>query len=83
VRDQLARELGQLQRQARLAGTETRTQARLAEPVQQIIRAAEELHADLIVTGHAVPRRFMRRFAVFTATSRLIANARCAALVIR
>ena len=83
AQDELAAQLARLERRARLAGIEVLTQARFGDPVQEIIRAAEEGHADLIVTSCAADRRFIRRFAVPRATSRLIAKARCAVLVIR
>ncbi len=80
--DQLAGQIAQLQRRARLAGVEMSALIRLGDPVHETLCAAQELRADLIVAGCAA-RKLWPHFLLPTATARLIAMAHCAVLVVR
>jgi nucleotide-binding universal stress UspA family protein len=45
--EDLSRQLAQLQKRAQFAGVESTVMIRLGPPAQQIVRAAQEWHADL------------------------------------
>jgi nucleotide-binding universal stress UspA family protein len=52
ARSHLNSELGKLRAQACSSGVQPSLQVRVGHPAEQIIAAAEEWNADLIVTGH-------------------------------
>ncbi len=55
---------------------------RIGHPAEQIIAAAEEWNADLIVTGHRGKGLF-ERWLLGSVSRLVIAYARCAVIVIR
>jgi nucleotide-binding universal stress UspA family protein len=78
----LEERIAQLERRAQFAGTPTTAMVRIGHPVQEIIRAAREWHADLIVTayrGHfpLVPRPWD------SMSNRVRAQAPCAVVIVR
>jgi nucleotide-binding universal stress UspA family protein len=75
-------EFARLRSLASAAGLSPATKLRVGHPAEQIIAAADEWQADLIVTGHRGQGLFERWF--LGSISRLvIAYARCAVLVMR
>jgi nucleotide-binding universal stress UspA family protein len=78
----LGTQLEALQKRARFVGVESTVMIRLGHPAQQIVRAAQEWHADLIVTG----RRGGGSLAHWlrgSISKRILATAPCAVLVVR
>jgi nucleotide-binding universal stress UspA family protein len=76
-------ELGKLLAQARAAGgVAPAVHIRVGHPAEQIIAAAEDWGADLIVTGHR-GRGLFERWLLGSVSRVVIAYARCAVLVIR
>jgi nucleotide-binding universal stress UspA family protein len=67
---------------AGIAGVQPQTDVRVGHPAEQIIAAAEQWHADLIVTGHRGQGMF-ERWLLGSVSRLVIAYARCAVLVIR
>jgi nucleotide-binding universal stress UspA family protein len=64
------------------AGVRLQTAIRVGHPAEQIIAAADEWQADLIVTGHRGQGLF-ERWLLGSVSRLVIAYARCAVLVIR
>jgi nucleotide-binding universal stress UspA family protein len=76
-------ELGKLSAQASAAGGPSPVlHIRVGHPAEQIIAAAEEWGADLIVTGHR-GRGLFERWLLGSVSRVVIAYARCAVLVVR
>jgi nucleotide-binding universal stress UspA family protein len=75
-------EITDLKARAGAAGINPRAQIRVGHPAQQIIAAAEEWDADLIVTGHRGKGLF-ERWLLGSISRLVIAYAHCAVLVIR
>ena len=76
-------ELGKLRAEASSAGAAApAVHIRVGHPAEQIIAAAEEWGADLIVTGHR-GRGLFERWLLGSVSRVVIAYARCAVLVIR
>jgi nucleotide-binding universal stress UspA family protein len=78
----LGTQLETLQKRARFVGVESSIMIRLGHPAQQIVRAAQEWHADLIVTGRRV-RGPWAHWLLGSVSKRVLANAPCAVLVVR
>jgi nucleotide-binding universal stress UspA family protein len=78
----LGTQLERLQRRAQLAGVESTAMIRLGHPAQQIIRAAQDCHADLIVTAQGGGGRLARWFRG-SVSKQVLARAHCAVLVVR
>lgn len=72
----------QLQARASAAGVTLRTSIRVGHPAEQIIAAAEEWGADLIVTGHRGKGLF-ERWLLGSVSRLVIAYAHCAVMVVR
>jgi len=81
-RSQYELQLARLKSLADAAGIELITQTRVGHPAEQIIAAAEEWPADLIVTGHRGKGLF-ERWLLGSVSRLVIAYAHCAVLVIR
>ena len=64
------------------AGVRPQTDIRVGHPAEQIIAAAEQWQADLIVTGHRGQGVF-ERWLLGSVSRLVIAYARCAVLVVR
>jgi universal stress protein A len=63
------------------APQETATRVELGDPVREILRVADEQHADLIVIGtHG--RRGAARFLLGSTAERVVRHAHCAVLVV-
>jgi nucleotide-binding universal stress UspA family protein len=75
-------ELQKLRARARAAGMQPALHIRVGHPAEQIIAIAEELHADLIVTGHRGKGLF-ERWLLGSVSRLVIAYAHCAVLVVR
>ena len=75
-------ELQKLRAQARSAGMQPAIHVRVGHPAEQIIAAAEEWGADLIVTGHRGKGLF-ERWLLGSVSRLVIAYAHCAVLVVR
>lgn len=76
-------ELGKLRAQASSASAAApAVHIRVGHPAEQIIAAAEEWGADLIVTGHR-GRGLFERWLLGSVSRVVIAYARCAVLVVR
>jgi nucleotide-binding universal stress UspA family protein len=75
-------ELAKLQTRARAAGISAAVHIRVGHPAEQIIAAAEEWQADMIVTGHR-GRGLFERWLLGSVSKLIIAYARCAVLVVR
>jgi nucleotide-binding universal stress UspA family protein len=84
ARSHFQSELGKLRAQASSAGTSPppAVHIRVGHPAEQIIAAAEEWDADLIVTGHR-GRGLFERWLLGSVSRVVIAYARCAVLVVR
>ncbi len=82
ARSHLGSELQKLGARARTAGMQPALHIRVGHPAEQIIAAAEELRADLIVTGHRGKGLF-ERWLLGSVSRLVIAYAHCAVLVIR
>lgn len=67
---------------AESAGVRPQTDIRVGHPAEQIIAAAEQWQADLIVTGHRGQGVF-ERWLLGSVSRLVIAYARCAVLVVR
>lgn len=78
----LGTQLDTLQKRARFAGVESTVMIRLGHPAQQIVRAAQEWHADLIVTGRR-NRQPWAHWLLGSVSKRILASAQCAVLVVR
>jgi nucleotide-binding universal stress UspA family protein len=74
-------QLAELQRRARFAGVESTLMVRLGHPAQQIVRAAQEWHADLIVTGRRGGGCLTRWFRG-SVSRQILACAHCAVMVV-
>jgi nucleotide-binding universal stress UspA family protein len=75
-------ELQKLRLRARAAGMEPAVHIRVGHPAEQIIAAAEEWHADLVITGHRGKGLF-ERWLLGSVSRLVIAYAHCAVMVIR
>jgi len=82
ARQRFEPELARLQASARSSGVKADLHVRVGHPAEQIIAAAEEWHADLIVTGHRGQGMF-ERWLLGSVSRLVIAYARCAVLVMR
>jgi nucleotide-binding universal stress UspA family protein len=82
ARTHFEREAADLKAQASAAGVSAQTNIRVGHPAEQIIAAAEEWGADLIVTGHRGKGLF-ERWLLGSVSRLVIAYARCAVMVIR
>ena len=71
-----------LKARAGRAGLDPQSHIRIGHPAEQIIAAAEEWDADLIVTGHR-GRGLFERWLLGSVSRLVIAYARCAVMVIR
>jgi nucleotide-binding universal stress UspA family protein len=71
-----------LKARASAAGIDPHSHIRVGHPAEQIIAAAEEWDADLIVTGHR-GRGLFERWLLGSVSRLVIAYARCAVMVIR
>lgn len=78
----LGTQLERLQKRAQFAGVESTVMVRLGHPAQQIVRAAQDCHADLIVTGRRGGGRLARWF-LGSVSKQVLARAHCAVLVVR
>jgi len=81
-RNQYSAQLERLKSLADAAGVHLTAQTRVGHPAEQIIAAAEEWQADLIVTGHR-GRGLFERWLLGSVSRLVIAYAHCAVLVIR
>jgi nucleotide-binding universal stress UspA family protein len=75
-------ETANLKARASAAGINPQSHIRVGHPAEQIIAAAEEWGADLIVTGHR-GRGLFERWLLGSVSRLVIAYARCAVMVIR
>lgn len=75
-------ELDQLRSRAGTQGLLASVNLRVGHPAEQIIAAAEEWNADLIVTGHRGKGLF-ERWLLGSVSRLVIAYAHCAVIVIR
>jgi nucleotide-binding universal stress UspA family protein len=75
-------EIEDLKSRASAAGINPQTHIRVGHPAEQIIAAAEEWGADLIVTGHRGKGLF-ERWLLGSVSRLVIAYASCAVMVIR
>jgi nucleotide-binding universal stress UspA family protein len=82
ARARFDRELTGLRARAKAAGIPLGARVRVGHPAEQIIAAAEEWGADLIVTGHRGQGLF-ERWLLGSVSRLVIAYARCAVLVVR
>jgi len=82
ARDHFDQAHAELQTRAHAAGIAPSIHIRVGHPAEQIIAAAEEWHADLIVTGHR-GQVLVERWLLGSVSRLVIAYARCAVLVIR
>jgi nucleotide-binding universal stress UspA family protein len=82
ARHHFDQKLAELQLRARTAGISPAIHLRVGHPAEQIIAAADEWQADLIVTGHRGQGLF-ERWLLGSVSRLVIAYARCAVLVIR
>jgi nucleotide-binding universal stress UspA family protein len=82
ARNHFDQELARLRSLAGASGITPTTQLRVGHPAEQIIAAADEWHADLIVTGHRGQGLF-ERWLLGSISRLVIAYARCAVLVVR
>ena len=80
--DDLGSRMEQLRRRAHFAGFDTSTQIRWGEPVAQIVQAAEEWGADLIVTG-CRPKGSPLLWLCSSVSDAVRARARCGVLIVR
>jgi nucleotide-binding universal stress UspA family protein len=80
--EDLTNQLTRLQKRAELAGVESTVMIRLGHPAQQIVRAAQDWHADLIVTGRRGGGPLTRWF-LGSVSRQILASAPCAVLVVR
>jgi nucleotide-binding universal stress UspA family protein len=78
----LGTQLEALQRRARFVGVDSTVMIRLGHPAQQIVRAAQEWHADLIVTGQR-GRGPWAQWLPGSVSKRVLAGSPCAVLVVR
>lgn len=81
-RQHFERELAALRDRAIAGGLTPRILVKFGHPAEQIIGAADELGADLIVTGHRGKGLF-ERWLLGSVSRLVIAYARCAVLVVR
>jgi nucleotide-binding universal stress UspA family protein len=82
ARGRVQSELDKLRAQASAAGVAAAVHTRVGHPAEQIIAAAEDWGADLIVTGHR-GRGLFERWLLGSVSRVVIAYARCAVLVVR
>ncbi|HLY52384.1 MAG TPA: universal stress protein [Steroidobacteraceae bacterium] len=82
ARGRFDREIAALAPRARAAGITPRITVRVGHPAEQIIAAAEEWGADLIVTGHRGKGLF-ERWLLGSVSRLVIAYAQCAVMVVR
>ena len=82
ARARFDREIAELQTRASAAGVMPRITVRVGHPAEQIIAAAEEWGADLIVTGHRGKGLF-ERWLLGSVSRLVIAYAHCAVMVVR
>jgi nucleotide-binding universal stress UspA family protein len=82
ARGHFEREIAGLEARAAAAGVTLRSAVRVGHPAEQIIAAAEDSGADLIVTGHRGKGLF-ERWLLGSVSRLVIAYARCAVLVVR
>jgi nucleotide-binding universal stress UspA family protein len=75
-------ELGKLRARASAAGVHTAVHVRVGHPAEQIIAAAEEWGAELIVTGHRGKGLF-ERWLLGSVSRLVIAYAHCTVMVVR
>jgi nucleotide-binding universal stress UspA family protein len=82
ARSHFDREIVDLKARSSAVGIEPQAHIRVGHPAEQIIAAAEEWDADLIVTGHR-GRGLFERWLLGSVSRLVIAYARCAVMVIR
>jgi nucleotide-binding universal stress UspA family protein len=82
ARSHFGEEIADLQVRANAAGITPQANIRVGHPAEQIIAAAEEWQADLIVTGHRGKGLF-ERWLLGSVSRLVIAYAGCAVMVIR
>jgi nucleotide-binding universal stress UspA family protein len=82
ARTHFEQEIAGLVARAAAAGVALRWSMRVGHPAEQIIAAAEEWGADLIVTGHRGKGLF-ERWLLGSVSRLVIAYARCAVMVVR
>jgi len=82
ARSRFDREIAELSPRAIAAGITPRITVRVGHPAEQIIAAAEEWGADLIVTGHR-GRGLFERWLLGSVSRLVIAYAHCAVMVVR
>ncbi len=82
ARARFDREIAALSPRASAAGITPRITVRVGHPAEQIIAAAEEWGADLIVTGHRGKGLF-ERWLLGSVSRLVIAYAHCAVMVVR
>lgn len=80
AQDRFRGEFTTLQRRARMSGVEPKLMLRVGSPAQEIIQAAAEWRADLIITGRS-GNGFLRRWSFGSVSWRVIADALCPVLV--
>jgi nucleotide-binding universal stress UspA family protein len=80
--EDLGSQLARLKKRAQLAGVESTVMIRLGHPAQQIVRAAQDWHADLIVIGRR-GRGPVARWFLESISKQVMATAHCAVLVVR
>jgi len=82
ARARFDREIEELSPRAHNVGITPRIVVRVGHPAEQIIAAAEEWGADLIVTGHGGKGLF-ERWLLGSVSRLVIAYAHCAVMVVR
>jgi nucleotide-binding universal stress UspA family protein len=82
ARNHFNSELGKLRARAVNSGVQPSLHIRVGHPAEQIIAAAEEWNAELIVTGHRGKGLF-ERWLLGSVSRLVLAYARCAVMVIR
>lgn len=78
--EQAARYLNLVQKQAREHGVSADCRVRKGDPFEEIIAAANDLHADLIIMGHT-GRRGTSRVLIGSVTQRVLDYSPCPVLV--
>jgi nucleotide-binding universal stress UspA family protein len=77
----LGSQLARLQKRAQFAGIESTAMIRLGHPAQQIVRAAQDWHADLIVIGRRSEGPLAPWF-LGSVSKQVLSRAHCAVLVV-
>lgn len=82
AQDQFKGQFTTLQRRARMSGIEPKLMLRVGSPAREIIQAAAEWRADLIITGRR-GNGFLQRWTFGSVSHQVIADARCPVLVMQ